>query len=593
MPQPSSTVGQEPNAAARQRSGRGWPIEAGTLAVLTALAVGAYVVTDAPLYNPAWSVDPWLYTALWTNFDQTYSLFHETYYASRIPWIVPGLMLNELLDARAAALVLHGVFFFAGAACVYLLCRRFFGWIAAAVAFIGLVGSQMYFSAHRWDYQEGAVITFLAASVYFATTTTPDVRRRALSVAIGGFFAAALVATQIYALIFLVGLPALYAVVLVEADSAARLRRLTGDALAFVAGAGVLLVACGTFAEAHGGRFIFFWPQVETALHTDTSGNRQPIDVWLPREPRFFVPLFVTVLAAAVISARALEGRPQRALAAATVWTGGVFVLLCVWDFLGNGFFFVYIWYVSPFLVGMSVCMAGVTAGLVQTADRPGRHSSLVLVSATAAVLAPLLWLFRGDDVRRFADDVGYEQYVVMSAVMALALVAAGIAIAIARGRTIAGLVAVTLSLLAVSYGLDASLGTYLDGASDPITGDVYDLGQDLIQHLHDEGMGEGAVNFWYDQTSMQSVPRGVQSLYYFSFTYVGVSMPKMDADFRNRMKLYRPQRLVLLCEAPGCGNGPAALREAGFDPQRQSRKRLHAGSLTMWVETYRVKSKD
>ena len=100
-----------------------------------------YVVTDAPPYNPVGTIDPWLYTALWTNFDQIYDHFVGTYYASRIPWIVPGYALNLLFDHRTAYFIIYIAFFFVGAILLYVVCRRWFGAIAALVAYIGLMKS--------------------------------------------------------------------------------------------------------------------------------------------------------------------------------------------------------------------------------------------------------------------------------------------------------------------------------------------------------------------------------------------------------------------------------------------------------------------
>lgn len=560
--------------------------EAATLIVLTVLAVAAFAVTKAPLYNPRWSIDPWLYTALWTNFDQIYPAFRDTYYASRIPWVAPGYALNQILDPRSAALALHGFFFFAGGACMYLLCRRFFGWVPAAVAYIGLVGSQMYFGAHRWDYWEGAVITLLAASVYFATPLTCDRRVRALSLGLAGFLAAALITTLIFALVFLLGLPALYAIVLLEVKRGARMRRFVTDLAAFGIGAIVLIVVCGLFARAHGGPFAFFMPQIHTALTANVSVNKQPLDAWLPREPRFFVPLFVVAIATVVLAARRLDRLPQRALGAAAFWTGGVFVVLWVWRFAGDGFFFEYVWYFSMFLVSMLVCVAGVAAGLVRPKGRLSLQSGILVAASAAAVLVPLLWLYRRDDTSRFADGMGYDQYLVMGISMTVALAGAVIVLALRRTLFGVGLAVLVTSLFATSYGLNVSYGTYLEGASDPVTGELYDLGQSLIAHLHDEGFDEELPSFWYDVQSGRGVAGALQSLYYYSYTYVGVSMPTIDEDFRNRMAA-RPQRLVLLCEAAGCGNGPAALRDAGYSPQLESRKRLDQGQLRIWVEIY------
>ena len=87
-------------------------VDVAVLVVLTAATAAVYVWTKPPLYNPFGTIDPWLYTALWTNFDQIYDAFPGTYYVSRVPWIVPGYVLNGIFDdARTAALVLHTTYF--------------------------------------------------------------------------------------------------------------------------------------------------------------------------------------------------------------------------------------------------------------------------------------------------------------------------------------------------------------------------------------------------------------------------------------------------------------------------------------------------
>ncbi len=101
------------------------------LALLTAAAAAAYVWTKAPLYNTVPSIDPWLYTALWTNFDQIQSAFGSTYYASRLPWIVPGYLANQLFDPETAYLIVHVCFFMTGGLLLYVMCRRYFGRIPA------------------------------------------------------------------------------------------------------------------------------------------------------------------------------------------------------------------------------------------------------------------------------------------------------------------------------------------------------------------------------------------------------------------------------------------------------------------------------
>ncbi len=98
-----------------------------------------------------------------------------TYYISRVPWIVPGYLLNAIFDARAAFLVLHTLFFLGGGVLFYVLCRRWLGVAAAGLGYVALIGSQMYFNAHRWDYQEGAVLTYMIGAYAFSLVRTHPV----------------------------------------------------------------------------------------------------------------------------------------------------------------------------------------------------------------------------------------------------------------------------------------------------------------------------------------------------------------------------------------------------------------------------------
>jgi hypothetical protein len=62
-----------------------------------------------------------------TNFEVAYGWFDQTYYAARLPMILPGLALNSFLSPVAAYVVLRVVFLLGGVAFLYLLVRTLFG----------------------------------------------------------------------------------------------------------------------------------------------------------------------------------------------------------------------------------------------------------------------------------------------------------------------------------------------------------------------------------------------------------------------------------------------------------------------------------
>ncbi|HZS25152.1 MAG TPA: hypothetical protein VFA30_09225 [Gaiellaceae bacterium] len=556
------------------------------MAVLTGVACAMYLWTKAPLYNPRATIDPWLYTALWTNFDQTFHAFVHTYYASRIPWIVPGYVANLLFAPRTASLVVHTIFFFVGGLAAYLTCRRFVSARMAAVAYVATIGSQMYFDGQRWDYEEGAVLTYSALAALFVTLRPRSWGLRYAALALAGFFAAALVTTQLLDAVLLLGFPFLYA----AASSVPTPRELARDLGAFAGGAALLTVACGTFAEANGGRFLFFMPQISVALSQSGEANQQDPHVWIPQEPYFFAPLFVLVIVALVSLTTRRSARPSasKLMLASAGWCGLVYAVLCLWEFLGSGFFFEYVWYFSAFVVPMSLALAGASQAVCDRIGRPvAAWAALCL--AGLAVFVPLVWIYGSDNVSRVAVNSSTTEYAVFTGGMIVALASAALG-SVHRLRW-AALGAAAVSLFSVTYALDASFGTWVEGQSDPTTGSLYDVGMQEVAYLRSAGFDKptGLPRFWYNAgDGLPGALQSLQSLYYYSYTYVGVSMPKIDDDFRNRMKIFGyPSTLVLLCAAPTCEGGPAALRRAGYRTRLADAKFLQSGALRVWIRVY------
>jgi hypothetical protein len=566
---------------------RALAIDAAVLVPLTAVTAAVYVWTKAPLYNPFGTIDPWLYTALWTNFDQIYGSFSGTYYISRVPWIVPGYLLNDIFDARTAALGLHAAYFVGGGLLFYALCRRWLGVAAAAMGYVALIGSQMYFNAHRWDYQEGGVLTYMIGAFAFSLVRTQSRPLRAASLALGGVFAAAMVTTRVIDAAYLVGLPLLYVAVSAELPQGERWKQFARDVGAFAAGAAALLVACGVFARSHGEEFLFFMPQVRVVQSTSGGYNQIPVDVWLPLSPYFWVPLFVIIFAAAVLAVGPKGDRlARRTLVAATLWLALLYVVFAAWQFLGDGWLFNLTYYFSSFLVPTLLCLTAAAAVLIG-GPALSRRSILVVIACGVAVLGPVVWIYRPDSALRTATGYGDDSYIAMFVVMGVATLLAVLR-RVPRLRAI-GAAAVVAGFFAAAYGVDASYTTLSNGASDPRTGALYDEGQKLVRHLRANGYKKTLPRIWYDASDVASGIGSIQSLYYYAFTYLDIAMPAINDTFRLRMTAWHPQRIVLLCADVRCKGAESALRRAGYKPRLRSQAVLTSDGVRVWVKIYRV----
>lgn len=562
-------------------------LDLAVMGTLTAVTAAVYVWTEAPLYTPFGTIDPWLYTAAWTNFGQIYDAFHGTYYLSRVPWVVPGVVLNGIFDARTAALVLHTTYFVAGGVFFYLLCRRWLGLVAAAMGYVALIGCQMYFNAHRWDYHEGGVLTYMLGAYAFSLVRTKSPLLRMASLAFGGAMAAAMVTTRVLDVAYLVGLPLLYFAVNSDLPWAARLKQFVRDVAAFAAGAAALLFACGLFAKAHGDEFLFFMPQVRVVLSTSGGYNQIPVDQWLPFAPYFWVPLFV-VLFAAVVLAVGSKRDPvaRRVLLASAIWLALDYGVFAVWQFLGDGWLFNLGYYFDSFLVPTLLCLTAAAAVLLRTRAVTWRSVITGILSALA-VLGPVLWIYGPDSGLRVATGYRDASYIATFAAMGTALLLAAFA-RVPRLRSV-GAAAIVAAFFAVAYGVDSSQATFSNGASDPRTGGLYDVGQKLIGYLRANGYDKTLPRFWYDGSDVTSGIGSIQSLYYYAFTYLDSAMPSVNDTFRFRMTVWRPDEIVLLCADLGCKGGGTALGRAGYNPRLRSHAALESDGVRVWVMIYKV----
>jgi hypothetical protein len=568
-------------------SARALAIDLAVLGVATAVTAAVYVWTKAPLYTPFGTIDPWLYTAAWTNFDQIYEAFHGTYYLSRVPWVVPGVVLNGIFDARTAALVLHTTYFLAGGIFFYLLCRRWLGVVAAGMGYVGLIGCQMYFNAHRWDYHEGGVITYMIGAYAFSLVRTNTPLVRMASLALGGAFAAAMVTTRVLDGAYLVGLPLLYAAVSADLPWRPRLRRFALDLAAFAVGAGALLLACGLFSRAHGDEFWFFMPQVRIVLSTSGGYNQIPVDQWLPFAPYFWVPLFA-ILFSGVVLALGPKRHPLawRVLLASAIWVTLDYGVFAAWQFLGDGWLFNLGYYFDSFLMPTLLCLTAAAAVILglESVNR----TSLAIGSASAlAVLIPVVWIYRSDSGVRIATGYRDDSYVATFVVMGVALLLAAL-VRVPRLRAV-GAAAVVAAFFAFAYGVDSSQATFSNGASDPRSGGLYDVGQKLIRHLRSNGYDETLPRFWYDGTDVASGIGSIQSLYYYAFTFLDYGMPSVNETFRFRMAAWQPSEIVLLCLNPDCRGAGTALGRAGYNPWLRSHTLLKSDGVHVWVMIYKV----
>ena len=570
---------QDRNSAAAE-----WSTLGGVGAFLALL----YWATDAPLYNPVGWVDPWLYTSLFVNFDWAYSVFSDTYYAARLPWVIPGYVLHTLLPTKIAYFVLHGCFFYAGGIFAYLLVRRYVGRAGALAAFTFLLGTQLYYVSESWNNYDGAIVTYMLAALYFSLTRASG-RRRNWHLAIAGVFTAAAVLTNIFVVVLAVGIPLLY----LWLNRTQIPRRVSADDLgSFALGAIALVLLCGTFSIAKGGALLFWLPQLRSANRLLGSSEFEVHSWgWVLRDARLYAPIFRALVAGAVCAwSRDRRDLMWRFTLGCAVYTLASEAFMLLWDLTLAGSTLHSLFYFSLLSSSMALCVGGVT-GLLLRPLAESRRIQVALVASIVAVATPLLAIYLEDE-QALTGRVG-TWITVGAASLAFLVIAAARS---SRSRPIMAVVASAAFLATPAFAIDSSADVFDNSRSDPSRGDVYRLGLKLIDYLRASGVQEDGKRpfFWYRgyDHGVANFRVGLQSLYFYAGTFIGTRMPLINQELRYRMKYFVPANahLVLLCEEQACAGAPLALKRAGYRFASRSERLLSAGREHVWVQILSVK---
>lgn len=571
---------------ARSRLAKYVQADIAAFAVTSVSILGLYAVIHAVPLNPVGYLDPWFYTGLFTNFGYLFHAFSSGYWVTRLPWIIPGIGANWLLPPLGAFFLLHIAFFVGGALFVYLLVRRFFGARIALIGAATLMLLPLWFDAHSNDYVDGATMTYLLGAAYFGLDHFES-RRRPLRLAAAGFFAAAAFGTQIFSAVLIAGLILAYAVVISSAPDLRR--RVTADLGAAVAGAAVLLVACGTVARAYGGEFLFFMPSWRAGQSVVLSRWQRPGHVWMLQEAQLLIPLFVlTLLAALLFRTRFRDWRVDPSLrfaAAAAVFLLYLTVLIGVWEFWFGGDFLEVYYYFSLFLTPVALALPACLYLLSRLGHSPlSRSTALVAIAAAAAPLIIVFGLHTGP-----VDRGGfYAAATLMGVVIAVALVPW-------RGRRVAAVfaAAAVLSVFATAYA--GASGNTTRSVLSTSTSDftqrraALSLAMQLESFMQRTGLQtEPAPAFWYDGLHHPEL-NGIQSTYLWGITWFGRAMPQLTAANRHVLNRRKPPDVVMLCTSPDCSGGAAVLRRAGYVIRLRAETTIASEGERLWIRAYEI----
>lgn len=563
-------------AAARHRHVAGVAALGGVLGV----AALSYWWTEAPLYNPSGTIDPWLYTAFLVNSDRVYDDFALTYYGARLPWIVPGRIAYAVFPLDAAYWVLHGLAFTGGVAALFFLVRRYLGLAAAVVGAATLALSPMYWNAQYWDYVDGVSLTYALAALCFGLPLAKGRVRAASLFAAGVFFAAAVTTNPFVALVALT-YPITYAILQPATGVREKSALALMDLAALLFGVAALVITLGFYARANGGPFRYYDPQLDFIRSGVGEAPKAAGYEWLRNEPKLLVPLFLLAVAAPVLAfGRRLP--PFRFAAGAVGGLAFLTVVIYGWEFLAGGAVLEYSYYFSYFAGSIALTVASLAALGASLARSHWPANVGVAVASTAAAVVALGLIYKGERVEWTASSGARISIWIM------AVAAAAVLLALVTRRMRAGVLACVGAIGAVAFAshfaINSDAQTFQFSGSAPDNRSLYHAAVENVAFINRATTrDEPLPRFWYPAANRLDFI-SIQSMYFYDFTAIGYRLPKVTADVRQRLDLWTPRSIVMLCETRDCGDAAAALRRAGYAYKEDKAERISRGRIGLWT---------
>jgi hypothetical protein len=558
---PADAAATEPSRPHRPR------IDVGLLVILALpwalLFASVNWIFDYEIGTPF--IDAWLYFGFFLDLPGYLRAFPETYYGSRLPWILPGYEAHKLFTPIIATYALHFGLYYTTAASFYLTLKHTVGRRAALLATIGMGSYGFFLWAMGSDYVEGPAIAYFLLTTLALTNTARRLRPWAW-LALGGTFYGAMVYTNLFLVVFTPPLLLYYLAVNWQQNR----HSLKVSSLFFTSGFLAISVLLGAVSYALGGDLLFYAPSIRSAhqLATQLDPWKYPVQTWLSGATWLVLPSLAVLssMALLIVAWKARSGRTNRFLILFQIYFLMCASIMLLWDLRG-GATLQETFYASLLIPPMFLAWGA------QLASMTDRLSSRNFIFLVCGVLAICLLAYRvpGDShLTVFLSTHAPWLALVLALAAGTTLLLSGAA---ARTATLS-IMCVTLALANVASGAFRTKNARM---SKPGFLAIVDTVQ-AIRTLEPSGK----VLFWYQLSEPQgNYYRSVSSTYLWGFSLIGEQFPSLERDKRASQPPGPDRPLVILTtENDALLKAQASLRQIGLGAELLTERRIQEESI-------------
>jgi len=521
------------------------------------------------IYTAAGSIDPWVYYGYMKHLVAFKgSLFPQTYYGSRLSWLLPGALIHATLPPVPATYVLHLAVFFTSVFSLYWLLKEALDRRVAILSAISMALYPYFWAAIGWDYVDGVGIAYylLTMALVFAAAR-PATHNRWLLIC-GGMAWAGMVYSNLAWLIFSPVFLTLY----LWFSPALTIRALIGRTVRFLMWFGlgwlIVTVVLGTANRYLEGTFWFYAPSVFYAL--STVGKKNPWRAanygWIKTGYWLILPCLAclgSLFICATTSWRTNWRNMRTFLALNLLCSAALLVYM-----EAAGQLVLQLSYYASYLIPSSILAFGAALFEGAAALRASRFR-LIVAGALFGLLC--IWTFIAIPVVLTI----VETYATSLLFAGIGITAVGILL---RGRAagailgLAGLTVFSVSLRAVSWSPGNGADVFRRISS----------GMELVENAR----GDQPVRFWFDQNDPYSAEfHSLNSCYLWGYTAINFHFPLLDkvAVGNGAFVVVPSSKSDVSHEAAG------AFAALGSNARFLGKERTESGGHGYWVNFFRI----
>lgn len=482
-------------------------------------------------FSKAGWLDAWIYYSHFRHLSEFKSaLFPNTYYGSRMSWILPGYIVNQILPQLAANYVLHLGVYYTAALSLYFILKTFCGRATALLGLVAFTCNSYLWSAVGTDYVDGlGIACYLLALAILTRIRNADRARLGLSLA--GTACAAVIYTNTVWLLFSPAFFLFYLFLRRPKGISNIVKATLHFGLWFGTGAAALTVVLGVVNYRIDGNFWFYLPSV---LYTLQNANKaQPWHSasydWVMRANWLIYPAITMLVVIACWLRRIAVGK-QDITRAAGFFRLQFFFLSLIFVLLELKGMYMLEWtFYASYLIPASFLVLGSELFELNKERRP------FLIAAVSAVALLLPWTGAGAPV--------WTVLAKMNSPLLLSIAAAAILVRVILPRNRYSFAACLVGFSLLNFYIRGKTGQSDERAQRPHGAENAFVRMTSSVDAIDQVRHGNRVLFWYDTHDPHlNEFDSINSFFLWGYTWIGRAFPAIDPVASERVT---PGRMI------------------------------------------------